>query len=167
MKLPKTFRNETKPCTENKEGEKGMIREFRGKYLFLSNFYEGKVFEYKGMKFTNTEAAFHSQKCLSMQKQFEMMRPSQSKQLGRKVPLRPDWNKIRTQIMHDVCYAKFTQDEELKRKLLATGDKYLEEGNYHGDKFWGTTYSKRERQWIGENNLGKILMQLRKELREK
>ena len=36
-----------------------MINSFRGRYLFLSNFYEGNVFEYKGMKFTNTEAAFN------------------------------------------------------------------------------------------------------------
>lgn len=142
-----------------------MINRFNNEYLFLSNFYEGDVFEYKGMKFANTEAAFHSQKDLTRQKEFEMLRPSQSKKLGRRVNLRPDWDEVRVQIMYDVCYAKFTQDEKLKAKLLATGNKHLIEGNYHGDRIWGMTYSQKTGHWIGENNLGKVLMQLRKDLR--
>lgn len=136
-----------------------MINSFRGRYLFLSNFYEGKVFEYKGMKFTNTEAAFHSQKCLKLQKDFEMMRPSQSKKLGRRVPLRPDWNKVRDDVMYKVCMCKFTQDPELRQKLIDTGDSYLEEGNQHGDKYWGTVNGN------GKNRLGHILMKIREELR--
>lgn len=135
-----------------------MINSFRGQYLFLSNFYEGKVFEYKGMKFTNTEAAFQSQKCLNLQKDFEMMRPSQSKRLGRHVPLRPDWNKVRDDVMYEVCMCKF-QDPELRQKLLDTGDRYLEEGNTHGDKYWGTVKGE------GKNRLGHILMRIREELR--
>ena len=38
------------------------IMSFRGEYSFLSNFYEGKVFTYKGLKFNNTEAPFHAEK---------------------------------------------------------------------------------------------------------
>lgn len=136
-----------------------MINSFRGRYLFLSNFYEGNVFEYKGMKFTNTEAAFHSQKCLKRQKDFEMMRPSQSKKLGRNVALRPDWEKVKEDIMYEVCMCKFTQDPVLKQKLIDTGDSYLEEGNHHNDKYWGTVNGR------GRNRLGHILMKIREELK--
>ena len=142
-----------------------MIGRFNGEYLFLSNFYEGKIFEYKEMKFANTEAAFHSQKDLSRQKEFEIMRPAQSKRLGRNVNLRPDWEEVKEQVMYDVCYAKFTQDPDLKAKLLATGNQELVEGNYHNDKCWGMAYSQKEKRWIGDNKLGKILMKLREELK--
>lgn len=142
-----------------------MIEQFRGKYRFLCNFYQFKPFVYKGMTFTNSEAAYHSQKCLSRSKEFQTLNPSQSKRLGRRVPLRPDWNEVRLQVMYDVCYAKFTQDPNLKERLLATGDEYLQEGNFHNDKFWGRIWDKSKGEWVGENNLGKILMKLREDLR--
>lgn len=144
-----------------------MIERFNGEYLFLSNFYEGKEFEYKGMIFKNTEAAFHSQKDLSRQKEFEGLRPSESKKKGRAVKLRDDWNQIREDVMFDVCWEKFTQDEELKQKLLNTKDVYLQEGNYHSDALWGRIWSQKENKWIGENLLGKTLMTIRKLLLNK
>lgn len=140
------------------------IMSFRGEYSFLSNFYEGKVFTYKGLKFNNTEAPFHAEKCWSRAKEFEMIRPLQSKRLGRRVLMRKDWEQIKDRVMYDVCYAKFTQDPVLKAKLLATGNRELVEGNTHGDRCWGMTCSNGV--WIGENRLGKILMKLRDDLRK-
>ena len=140
------------------------IMSFRGEYSFLSNFYEGKVFTYKGLKFNNTEAPFHAEKCWSRAKEFEMVRPLQSKRLGRRVLMRRDWDRIKDRVMYDVCYAKFTQDPVLKAKLLATGNRELVEGNTHGDRCWGMTCSNGV--WIGENRLGKVLMKLRDDLRE-
>ena len=87
------------------------------------------------------------------------MRPSQSKKLGRRVPLRPDWNKVRDDVMYEVCMCKFTQDPELRQKLIDTADSYLEEGNHHGDKYWGTVNGR------GKNRLGHILMKIREELK--
>lgn len=55
--------------------------------------------------------------------------------------------------------AKFTQHEKLKRRLLDTGDAILIE-NTKKDYFWGCG-----EDGSGENNLGKILMEVRKELR--
>ena len=140
------------------------IMSFRGEYSFLSNFYEGKVFTYKGLKFNNTEAPFHAEKCWSRAKEFEMIRPLQSKRLGRRVLMRKDWEQIKDRVMYDVCYAKFTQDPVLKAKLLATGNRELVEGNTHGDRCWGMTCSNGV--WIGENRLGKVLMKLRDDLRK-
>ena len=54
--------------------------------------------------------------------------------------------------------AKFTYPD-LQEKLLATGDAYLEEGNYWNDTTWGVCNG------VGENRLGKILMQVRDEIR--
>lgn len=145
--------------------DKGMV--FRKEYFFLSNFYEGKTFEYKGMKFTNGEAAFQSQKCISKQKEFEMIKPDQAKRLGKNVPLRNDWEQVKDQIMYEVCYAKFSQDENLKNQLISTGDLELVEGNHHGDRIWGKTYCKKTMSWVGENKLGENLMKLREEFSRK
>lgn len=46
--------------------------------------------------------------------------------------LRHDWEKVKFDIMYEICKAKFSQNAELKDKLLATGDEYLEEGNTWG-----------------------------------
>lgn len=137
-----------------------MINEFRGKYYFLSNFFSAPV-TYDGITYQNNEAAFQSAKVLdkSVREKFSMLDPSSAKRKGRHVQLRHDWEKVKFDIMYEICKAKFSQNTELKDKLLATRDEYLEEGNTWGDRIWGTVNGK------GQNNLGKILMRVREELR--
>lgn len=67
---------------------------------------------------------------------------------------------MKVQIMKDIIYQKFKQNELLKWNLLATKDKELIEGNTWGDTFWGICNNE------GQNYLGKILMSVRRELRE-
>ena len=50
--------------------------------------------------------------------------------------------------------------EDLKEKLLATGDKILIEGNTWNDDFWGKCSDN------GKNNLGIILMKIREEIKK-
>ena len=135
-----------------------MINEFRGKYYFLSNFYEAPV-TWNGLTYLNNEAAFQSAKTFSDRECFTNLDPSSAKKLGRKVQLRNDWENVKDNVMYEICKAKFSQNAELKNKLLATGDEHLEEGNTWGDKIWGTVNG------IGENRLGKILMKIREELK--
>lgn len=89
-----------------------------------------------------------------------MLNPSQAKKKGRSVSLRPDWEEIKINVMYEICKAKFTQNENLKRSLLNTGNTELIEGNNWGDKIWGQVNG------VGENNLGKILMKIREELKD-
>lgn len=63
--------------------------------------------------------------------------------------------------MFDVVYAKFSGNPTLTKKLLATEDAILVEGNTWHDTYWG--YDMRQKR--GQNKLGKILMQVRRELR--
>ena len=138
-----------------------MIDSFRGEYYFLSNFYESKV-TYEGITCLNNEAAFQSIKTLDMQerKSFASLSPTAAKKAGRKVSLRKDWEDIKINVMYEICKAKFTQNEELREKLLATGEEELVEGNNWNDRIWGKVNG------IGANNLGKILMRIREELRQ-
>lgn len=133
-----------------------MIKEFRGKYFFLSNFYEAPV-TWQGITYDNNESAFQSAKVFDekIRKSFAHLAPSMAKRKGRHVLLRHDWEKVKDDIMFEICLAKFSQNENLKQKLLDTGNEYLEEGNTWGDTYWGTVNGK------GKNKLGKTLMKVR------
>lgn len=135
------------------------INSFRDEYYFLSNFYECSV-TYNGLIYKNNEAAFQAQKCINPKdrEKFCNLRASESKKLGRRVVLRKDWEDIKIKVMTDIVKAKFKQNEDLQKKLLATEDAYLEEENTWGDRIWGTVNG------VGANNLGRILMNVRKEL---
>lgn len=132
--------------------------------MFLSNFYEAAI-EYGGLVYGNNEAAFQAQKCMTDEErvQFTKLTPGQSKYVGRRVLLRPDWETVKFGIMEEIVRAKFTQHPELAEKLLATGDKIIVEGNSWGDTVWGVD----SRTGNGENHLGRILMKIRQEHRAK
>lgn len=136
-----------------------MIKEFRGEYYFLSNFFEAPV-TWEGITYRNNEAAFQSAKLIDRKarQQFSTLDPSSAKRLGRRVLLRSDWEKVKFRIMQEICFAKFTQNPHLRDKLIATGNRYLEEGNTWGDRIWGTVNGQ------GQNMLGKILMGVRAKL---
>lgn len=136
------------------------IDNFSKEYHFLSNFYPTKIF-YQELEYDSSEAAFQAMKCknISDRKKFVGLNPSEAKRLGRKILLREDWNNVKDRIMYEICTIKFV-NQQLKRKLLATGNAYLEEGNSWNDTYWGTTNG------IGKNVLGKILMRIREEIKQ-
>jgi predicted NAD-dependent protein-ADP-ribosyltransferase YbiA (DUF1768 family) len=61
---------------------------------------------------------------------------------------------------------KFTQHQDLARALDGTGNAELQEGNDWGDVFWGRVWNPGLEIWEGENTLGRLLMELRQELRD-
>lgn len=66
--------------------------------------------------------------------------------------------------MREVIGAKFKGgSEELREMLIATGERELVEGNVWNDTFWGVSL----RTGKGQNQLGKILMEVREELKKK
>ena len=138
-----------------------MINEFKGKYFFLSNFYTAQVM-YEGLLYQNNESAFQSAKVIYIErrKQFCNLDPSTAKKKGRNVTLRHDWEKIKDQVMEDCVRDKFARNDDLRQRLLDTGDQELVEGNTWNDTYWGVCRGR------GENMLGKILMKIRKELRD-
>ena len=134
------------------------ISSFSGRYFFLSNYFPHS-FVYKGIKYLSSEAAFHAQKDESRAKEFEFLTPNRAKRLGRLVKLRPDWEDVKKSIMKDILIEKFS-DKKLRQKLIETYPYTLIEGNDWGDKYWGVDFKTQE----GQNNLGKILMEIRKEI---
>jgi ribA/ribD-fused uncharacterized protein len=67
------------------------------------------------------------------------------------------WEAHRVAVMREAVAAKFAQNEDLRQRLLATGDAQLvEKLPRFADAFWGVN-GKGE----GENQLGRILMDVR------
>ena len=66
--------------------------------------------------------------------------------------------------MHKALVAKFTQHEDLKEQLLATGNSFLVEHTKR-DKYWGDG-GDGGNDTIGRNMLGKLLVRVRNELRK-
>lgn len=135
---------------------------FNKEYRFLSNFYPATV-EYDGLEYSSTEHAYQAAKtedAAQRRRIREAQKPGDAKRLGKQVKMRTDWEQIKVGVMKDLVRQKFTNHKELKEKLLATGDAHLEETNTWNDTFWGVCKGK------GQNHLGKILMEVREELKK-
>ena len=97
--------------------------------------------------------------------------PRDHKRLGRGVQDfdKGKWNSVAREIVFVGNMAKFSQNEDLKKELLATGNKTLVEASPY-DKIWGIGMSKddpnatKPGNWRGKNWLGEVLMRVRKEL---
>ena len=144
------------------------IINFRGRdYGFLSNLYAYKIeINYKGYKFYSVEAAYHGAKHgteENLVKFADIRRGDLAKKMSMtkkfKRDIRPDWDDVKEEIMRELVWAKFSQNEKLKERLLATGDRQIVEGNDWGDTYWGVCNG------VGLNRLGEILMEVREKLR--
>lgn len=143
------------------------IDNFRGGYEYLSNFYEGAPVLFDGVYFRNSEAAYQAGKARYplMRMLFANLKPGAAKRLGKKIPIRADWDAVKADYMRRVVHAKFTQNPQLAWALVDTGDMPLEEGNFWHDNFFGNCYCPKCRGIVGQNVLGKILMEERDRLR--
>lgn len=133
---------------------------FFGDYRFLSNFHLVDIPMF-GFIYPSTENAYMAAKTLSEEERerFVYLDPPVARKLGQLVKLRKDWEVVKIDYMYQANVEKY-KDAELREKLLATGNLYLEETNNWGDTFWGVCEGK------GKNHLGLTLMKIREEIRQ-
>lgn len=137
-----------------------ILNSFRGQYRFLSNFFPA-LCHWEGITYPTVEHAYQAAKTLSFDARAVIagaLTAQEAKHLGRHVTLRADWDRVKLPIMTDLLHLKFS-NREVGNLLLLTGDAELVAGNWWGDRFWGVCAG------VGENHLGKLLMQVRDELR--
>ncbi|MCK5613940.1 NADAR family protein [Candidatus Pacearchaeota archaeon] len=134
---------------------------FRNEYWFLSNMYPIKIVD-NNVTYNSTENYYQAHKTFSPKSHDEIAisSPFESKKLGRKVVLRKDWDDIKLKIMARAIVLKFTKNENLRKKLIETGNIEIVETNTWGDTYWGICNG------TGRNELGKLLMKLRTKLTE-
>jgi ribA/ribD-fused uncharacterized protein len=87
--------------------------------------------------------------------------PAEAAGMGRQRsrPLRRDWESVKEEVMLTALRAKFRQHDDLRAILLATGDALLIE-HTENDAYWGDGGDGS-----GKNRLGRLLMQVREELK--
>jgi len=130
-------------------------------YGFLNNFKKAKMFIYDRW-WKNVESAYQAQKTIipdEYDKIWLADTPRQARDWGQLVTMRPDWDQVKVSVMEECVLAKFSQNHDLREKLLATHDAEIVEDSPI-DYFWGWG-----KDHTGENNLGKILMRVRDKLK--
>lgn len=146
---------------QNVQGDKITGFNKRNGTEFLSNFHPSMI-SFEGFLYPTVEHAYQASKTIDP-KIRELIRkaksPGDAKKLGRSLTLRGDWIEVRVGIMRTLIKEKF-ENPFLRHLLLATGDRELIHENRWNDRFWGVTNG------VGENWLGRILGEVRKEAQE-
>jgi ribA/ribD-fused uncharacterized protein len=137
------------------------ITEFQGEHRWLSNFWPCDIL-LDGLTYPTVEHAYQAAKT-DDPKLRDAIRfagtPGNAKRMGNTIILPADWSERKVEVMAYLLRQKFSAaNPELRDKLMATGNAELIEGNKWGDQFWGVCRGK------GQNNLGKLLMSIRKKL---
>jgi len=142
----------------------GIIESFKTKgNNWLSNFYPVEI-EFQGKKYASVEHAYMSAKsnnpAWKHKCQDRNISPGKIKRLSRDITLIDGWHDKKLDVMKVLINRKFN-NPQLKEKLLSTGHAHIQEGNTWNDKYWGICLKTGE----GENNLGKLIMNKKNELR--
>lgn len=129
----------------------------------LSNFSAFTVY-WKYVTFPTLEHAYHWEKFEQETIQQDILYASSAHEAftlaqEHKNKRRRDWDLVKVDIMLNLVRAKFQQHEYARRKLIETGTRELIENSWRDD-FWGWGINKD-----GKNMLGKILMQVREEIK--
>ena len=135
----------------------------RDAYGCFSNF-SAHGLELKGKWWPTSEHYFQAQKFAGTEHE-ELVRlaktPKQAAEMGRdrSRPLRQDWEQVKDDIMREAVRQKFLTHLDIQNVLLDTGEEELTEATTN-DYYWGCGTNK-----TGKNMLGKILMEIRAEIR--
>jgi ribA/ribD-fused uncharacterized protein len=142
-------------------------------YGWLGNMYASPI-EYNGKKWLTSEALFQALR-FEDEEIREMIRLEKSP-MGAKMKAKGNKDRMVIEPMSErdienmkmVVRLKFDQNEVLKSKLKISGEHLIIEniGNRKGERhlFWGM--KKVNGEWVGNNKMGKILMDLRREFIE-
>ena len=132
----------------------------REEYGWLSNFWISE-FKIGAYTYKSVEHYYQSEKANTMAlKTWISMAPSPFYAMRAGMSIRKQdmdryWNDNKVDIMLKGIRAKFWQNEDLKKKLLATGNSPIHEAGDR-DTFWGGR---------GRDMLGKLLVQVREEIK--
>jgi ribA/ribD-fused uncharacterized protein len=129
------------------------------------------------VKYTSSEQFMMHQKAVLFQDStvakliMKTTDPKKQKALGKTVKGFDNriWDQVKNTVVLEGCFEKFYQNPELTKILLSTEDYYICESSPY-DKIWGCGLSMNDpnitdkTKWTGQNLLGLILMDVRKEL---
>ena len=131
----------------------------------FDNFSSFKV-EWNGYLFASVEEAYQAASFMGSDEELvEKIKKSHSADEAQRIAYanrdkrREDWDDVKISIMEELLILKIEQNPYVKKKLLQTEDYMIVEDSPKDD-FWGWGPNRN-----GQNNLGKLWMKLRKELK--
>ena len=131
----------------------------------FDNFSSFKV-EWNGYLFSSVEEAYQAASFMGSDEELvEKIKKSHSADEAQRIAYanrdrrREDWDDVKISIMEELLRLKIEQNPYVKKKLLQTGDYMIVEDSPKDD-FWGWGPNRN-----GQNNLGKLWMKLREELK--
>lgn len=135
-------------------------------YGCFSNFSAYPIY-LKGHLWPTSEHYYQAQKFLDTPEEalvsmiLSAFTPEAAAAIGRdpRHKIRCDWDQIKNQVMHEAVRIKFLTHLDIQAILLATGDREIIEDS-PTDPYWGCGVDRK-----GQNQLGKILMLIREEIR--
>ncbi len=150
---------------------KGFLSNWIPTNLIIS--YDGHIFSNSEQLFMYMKAKFFGDEPIAARIITMGKDPLAAKDYGRQVRGYDEgrWSEVREEMMYKAVYAKFTSDDNLRKQLLETGDKILVEGTPF-DHIWGVMIKwdddriLDEKNWKGQNLLGKVLMRVRDDLKK-
>jgi ribA/ribD-fused uncharacterized protein len=131
-------------------------------YYFLNNCYPISI-TYKGNMYTNAQSAYEAQKESNPIHRIKYTMVDGYTAMKISPEIKSTFENKKNSIMYDILSIKFSENN-LKQKLLFTGDKEILYYNSWHDNYWGICDCDKCSN--GQNNLGLLLMKLRKELNE-
>lgn len=143
---------------------------FFSKHSYLSNFFPAKLVV-NGQRFVHSEQAYQYSKAVicgrdDIAKSVKScIDPKKIKKYGDKAESKPEWEEIKCETMKCILLAKFTQNDQLREKLISTGTTPLLECTTN--LYWGTGWKFDEEGWSkgakypGKNKLGLLLSEVR------
>lgn len=170
--------NSSQDEDENEKDNSNIINSFAGKYSFLSNefiahqksgiYYEDEdssgntYLNHTFEIFETVEHAFQCSKTTDRKSQIEIRDAETARtaaRLGSRVDLVDHWDDKKIDVMQRLLEDKFSQNFELKIRLLLTKDSEIIYTSKK-DNYWGVNS-----EGVGENNLGKLLMKIRNKIK--
>lgn len=139
----------------------GEIGSHIGHFEFLGNNYKLPI-EFEGIVYKNLQAAYQAQKTEDPQLRatFSQLSAHEAIKAGKTLTLRKNWAQIKVDVMTKLLRIKFNRTGTMAANLRKTEGDQIVEFNYAGETFWGVDHIKG-----GQNNLGKLLMQIRQEIK--
>ena len=131
----------------------------------FDNFSSFKV-EWNGYLFSSVEEAYQAASFMGSDEELvEKIKKSHFADEAQRIAYanrdkrREDWDDVKVSIMEELLRLKIEQNPYVKKKLLQTEDYMIVEDSPKDD-FWGWGLNRN-----GQNNLGKLWMKLREELK--
>ncbi|HEY9669226.1 MAG TPA: NADAR family protein [Coleofasciculaceae cyanobacterium] len=137
-------------------------------YGCFSNFSLHPI-QMEGLPWQTVEHYYQSQKFVGTENEYlvpcirDAQTPMDAAKIGRDrtLKLRSDWEQVKQQVMWQGVLTKFMTHPDIQEILLSTGEELIVEDS-PTDYYWGCGQDK-----TGQNQLGKILMKVRSEIRQR